>query len=78
MRLATSDGALDQAAQVGSVAVQVAENEQPAHMPSLPRACSGSQATPGAGAFKIACLPRMKAPLLGVRREVVGIVAIER
>jgi hypothetical protein len=36
------NGALDQAAQVRSVAVQVAENEQPAHVPSLPaRASSG-------------------------------------
>jgi hypothetical protein len=32
------DRALDQGAQVGSVTVQVAENEQPAHQPSLPPA----------------------------------------
>jgi hypothetical protein len=42
------DGALDQAAQVRSVAVQVAENEQPAHVPSLPpRACPAHGRTPG-------------------------------
>lgn len=29
-------------------------------------------------ALEIACLPRMKAPLLGVRREVVAVVAVKR
>ena len=43
------DGALDQVAQVASVAVQVAENEQTAHPPSLPLTCSGAPTVPPQG-----------------------------
>jgi hypothetical protein len=37
---ALSNGALDQVAQMASVAMHVTENEQTAHSPRLPRPCS--------------------------------------